>query len=210
MKETKELTTKDYDNLIRGVVINYIKGLANPDAFENVDDWVQESWIAILEWQADPEKGNGDMPDLGMAKKIVKDKCIDLTRKASYRNHDWYDESEDEDSDEAFIVSDSTQSEDGVLDKLMVDKLLNLYPEGTPENEYIKYWLEDANWKNFGFNPDPQASKRNPDTDMLNAQYTQKWIAQKLGFVPGGTKWRNWRDRVNSEIAKVLGRKDED
>lgn len=204
MKETtkQQLTTKDYDNLIKGVVINYIKGLGKPDVFANVDDWVQESWLAILEWQADPEKGNGDMPDLGLAKKIIKDKCTDLTRKAEHRNHDWYDETEDEESD-AFVVAD-TSVRPSMIDDITAHELLALFPEGTPENDYVKYWLEDANWKNFGFNPDAQSSKRNPDTDMLNARYTQKWIAQKLGFVPGGTKWRNWRDKVNAQIAKVI------
>lgn len=203
MKETKELTTKDYDNLIRGVVINYIKGLANPDAFENVDDWVQESWIAILEWQADPEKGNGEMPDLGMAKKIVKDKCIDLTRKASYRNHAFYDEAEDEESG-SFIMPDTIATEENTINDIIAKKLLSLYPEGTPESDYIKYWLEDANYADYGFHPPVKPSRRNAKTPSLNKQYEQGWIAQKLGFVPGGSKWKNWRDKINAEIGKVI------
>lgn len=198
MKDVKDLTN-DYNNLIKGVVLNYIKGLGNQAAFANADDWIQESWMKILEYAADHD---GEYPDFALAKKIIKNHLTDLVRKATYRNHDFYDEAEDEDSG-AFIASDNSV-ESGMLDDITAHALLNLFPEGTPENTYVKYWLEDANWKDFGFHPPVKPSKRSADTLSFNKQYEQNWIAQELGFVPGGSRWRNWKARVDAEIAKAI------
>lgn len=152
----------------------------------SVEDISQSLWLKVLEVE---NKLNYSL-DLNFVARICYDYIVDLQRYEMKRNS-YSLESIVESPEWSHSPSDDITVED----ELVVNELLSVFPEESPEGIFLRYWLTAADVKDFGYEP-----------STSQGRYTENEIAQILGFNNSSHRgYRRLRHVVREVVLKYFG-----
>lgn len=140
------------------VMNDIITGIAKRSSYKfltkDVDEISQELWLAVLK----KEESVGYDLDLDLIARICYDKIVDIQRYDERRNtyslEELYcfeeEEKPDGKSHLKVKLDQSTFETPDNTTRILIDELLNLFPEGTKERIFLEYWSTASGYHDFG------------------------------------------------------------
>lgn len=174
-----------------------ITGIAKRSAYKfltkNAEELAQELWLHILE----KESERGYELDLDLVAKMCYDKIVDIQRFDARRNAISFDslfETQDED-EEGKVTPDAFVQPDN-LNKILVDDLFKIFPEGSKERIFLEYWGTASGVRDFGIR----------GKGKYGDGYTESDLAHMLGY--SGTSsggYKSFRKKMRVFVIEYFG-----
>ena len=167
-----------------------INGIARRSAYKfktkSSEELAQELWVHVLE----KEEEKGKELDLNLVAKICYDRIVDIQRFDARRNASSFEDLEqfmDTDECDTAELRPGTYNDGNLNDRIMVQDLFKIFPEGSRERTFLEYWGTASGINDFGYKGD----------GIYGDGYTEKDLARKLGFAScsnGG--YRSFRKKM--------------
>lgn len=174
-----------------------ITGIARRSIYKfrdkTVEELSQELWIKVLE----KERAIGYDLDLDLIARVCYDYVVDLQRYGARRNHLSLDElienSGDEDSGLNGFFSHFDDPDN--IDRILINDLINIFPEGSQERIFLIYHCTSSGYKDFGV----EGNGKRCDG------YTESDLAHKLGYTGTGNRgFKNFKKKMRELVKEYL------
>lgn len=198
------MRTQERINSMNDIIV----GIARRSAYKfktlSAEELAQELWVKILEKE---EKVGHDL-DLDLIAHICYDTIVDLQRYCMRRNYISLDdlllrgipgdESENKRKDNDYEINKvfGTKVDDtDNLNRILIEDLLKVFPEGSKEKFFLEYYCTATGYKDFGINGHGKNCEG----------YTESDLAEQLGFPGTGSyAFKRFRREMREFIREFL------
>lgn len=178
------MRSEDRVNTINDIIVGISRRCVYKFNNKSVEDISQELWVKVLE----KETRIGHDIDLNLIAKICYDHIVDMIRYESSRNSSYIEEIVEDYNMYSRYLSDD-------VDHIIIEDLLDTYPEGSKEKIFLEYWSMASNYKDYGVIGE----------GTYNEGYTESDLAKKLGY--SGTSsggYKKFRNKMRTLVIKII------
>lgn len=200
------MRTQERVNAMNDIIVGIARRSAYKFKTVSAEELAQELWVKVL----DKEEKLGCDLDLDLIAHICYDAIIDLQRYHMRRNSFSLDEileryvsAESEnlqrdsrrvDTSDQRVFGTKTDRTDN-LNRILIEELLNIFPEGSKEKFFLKYWCTGTGYKDFGI----EGQGKNCEG------FTESDLAHQLGYPGTGSyAFKSFRRKMREFIKEFL------